>query len=117
MEEIRDSFNLDSHTDDDSERWPRTCPVSVLSDPVVSSLSEVGPMESQKELCYDLRHYVVTALGALELALDDQDVPPPDQQRKLFKMALENTRHAMDTVETLFQSLCADSSQPERKPN
>jgi hypothetical protein len=56
------------------------------------------------QLCYDLRHYVITTLGCLEL-IEEQN-SDKNSAEKALKTALKNTQAAAQTVEELYQEIC-----------
>jgi len=56
------------------------------------------------QLCYDVRHFVITTLGCLEL-IEEQSSDKSTAEKGL-KTALKSTRVAAQKVEELYQEIC-----------
>jgi hypothetical protein len=63
-------------------------------------------MESPLKSCYEARSYIVNTIAALEMIVNAELVTS-DQERLLLKMALKNASAALDTVDKVFDNLCA----------
>ena len=58
----------------------------------------------QKLLCYDVRHFVITTLGYLEVV--EEEKADEGTAKKALEGALKNTRAAAQKIEELFQEIC-----------